>query len=80
MIPKALETFRVDLDIAGARFDVTYRRGERGFGVEALELNGTALPFTRLEHPYRVGGAAVSLPLLQEALVDGVNWLKIDLG
>ena len=80
MIPTALETFRVDLDIAGARFDVTYRRGHRGFGVEALELNGTALPFTRLEHPYRVGGAAVSLPLFQEALVDGVNWLSIDLG
>lgn len=80
VIPRALDGLRVEMDIAGDRFDITYQVGELGCGPAALELNGTPLPFQRQDNPYRTGGAAIAVPLLKEALVPGVNWLRVRLG
>jgi cellobiose phosphorylase len=80
VMPKSCDGLRVEIDLAGHRFDITYRIGETGRGPVALELNRTPLPFERLENPYRPGGAEVSMPLLHEALAPGVNWLTVTLG
>ncbi len=79
VLAPALDGLRVETDLAGHRFDITYRVVARGCGPVELELNGTPLPFRRLPNPYRTGGAEISMPLLREALVDGVNWLTISL-
>ena len=79
VLAPALDGLRVETDLAGHRFDITYRVAARGYGPVKLELNGTPLPFRRLPNPYRTGGAEISMPLLREALVDGVNWLTISL-
>jgi cellobiose phosphorylase len=79
VLAPALDGLRVETDLAGYRFDITYRVAARGCGPVKLELNGTPLPFRRLPNPYRTGGAEISMPLLREALVDGVNWLTISL-
>jgi hypothetical protein len=80
VLPQSLDGLRVELDIAGHRFDITYRVGTRGSGTVALELNATPLPFKRGENSYRTGGAIVSMPLLHEAMVQDVNWLTVTLG
>jgi cellobiose phosphorylase len=80
VLPQSLDGLRVELDIAGHRFDITYRVGTRGSGPVALELNATPLPFKRGENSYRTGGAIVSMPLLHEAMVQDVNWLTVTLG
>ena len=79
VLAPALDGLRVETDLAGHRFDITYQVAAKGSGPMKLELNGTPLPFRRLNNPYRTGGAEVSMPLLREALVDGVNWLTVNL-
>ncbi|MET0165574.1 MAG: hypothetical protein ABW318_11295, partial [Vicinamibacterales bacterium] len=65
-IPKRLDGLRAELELGGMRFEITYRIEANGCGVRALELNGRDLPFLRRHHPYRSGGAEVSMAALQE--------------
>ncbi len=66
-IPNDLDGLRVELKLAGIRFEITYRVEAQGCGVVALDLDGRNLPFARLDNPYRIGGAEVSLAALREA-------------
>ena len=64
-IPKGLDGLRAELELGGMRFEITYRIEAVGCGVLALELNGRDLPFMRRPHPYRSGGAEVSIAALR---------------
>ena len=70
-IPKALDGLRAELEWGGMRFEITYRIAAKGCGVHALQLNGRDLPFTRRPHPYRSGGAEVSMAALRENTMEG---------
>lgn len=80
VMPQALDGLRVELDLVGHRFDITYRIGPHGYGPQSLTLNRTRLPFERQENPYRTGGVVVSMALLREALVQDLNEFTIELG
>ena len=79
VLPRALDGLPVSLNIAGARFEITYEVGEKGSGPVALELNGAPVPFTRLDNPYRTGGVEVSLAGLQTMAPD-IRRLTVRLG
>jgi len=80
VLPQSLDGLQISLDIAGSRFEITYQVGEKGCGPVALELNEAPLPFNRLDNPYRVGGAEVSLAKLPQPDAGGVNRLRVQLG
>jgi cellobiose phosphorylase len=79
-IPPALDGLRAEVEIAGRRVDVLYCCGTKGVGPVAVTLNGTALPFTRLDNPYRAGGVVVPTAAIAERLLPADNELVIALG
>ncbi len=80
VLPRALDGLRVVLEVAGRPLEVVYRVGERGFGPEALVLNGTPLAFERGPNPWRSGGAVVPMGALRQRLLDRANTLVVELG
>lgn len=80
VVPMALDGLRIEIDLGNHRFDIRYERGTKGSGPEALALNGTPLPFERMDNPYRVGGVRVAMGLWREALVSDINRLEIRIG
>ena len=79
VIPKALDGLCADAELAGKRVKVVYRISAQGCGPTALTLNGTELAFRREANPYRLGGAQVSMAVLQQLLADGLNMLEVRL-
>jgi cellobiose phosphorylase len=79
-IPPALDGLRADVELAGRRVAVRYRCAGSGVGPVAVALNGAALPFTRLENPYRTGGVVVPMATIADRLVAGDNELLVALG
>jgi cellobiose phosphorylase len=79
-LPPALDGLRVQVEMAGRPVDVLYRCGTTGVGPTAVTLNGNPLPFTRLDNPYRTGGAVVPLPAIVECLRPTDNTLVVTLG
>jgi cellobiose phosphorylase len=77
VIPSQLSGLRAQLSVAGQAMDVSYHLGPRGCGVNAVELNGVALPYTRRANPYRTGAAAVPLAALQALLREHGNHLHV---
>jgi cellobiose phosphorylase len=80
VLPRSLDGLRINLNIAGARFELTYEVGEKGSGPVALVLNGAPLSFARLDNPYRTGGVEVSLDHLGQVKAPDTNRLLIRLG
>jgi cellobiose phosphorylase len=80
VLPRSLDGLQINLNIAGARFELTYEVGEKGSGPVALELNGAPLSFTRLDNPYREGGVEVALVALRQAMAPDTHRLGIRLG
>jgi cellobiose phosphorylase len=80
VIPAALDGTRVELRLAGRQFDVTYRIRNNGRGPKTVSLNGSDLPFTRIENPYRTGPAEIGMAAVQKLLTNGPNRLVIHLG
>jgi cellobiose phosphorylase len=80
VIPKALDGLRIELDIAGDKFEVIYSVRNSGSGPLSLGLNGSDLPFSRATNPYRTGGAEVALDTLRTKLTEGRNRLTVALG
>ncbi len=78
-IPPELDGLRADVELAGRRVGVLYRCAGRGVGPVAVTLNGTALPFTRLDNPYRAGGVPVSMTPIADRVVPEDNELVIAL-
>jgi cellobiose phosphorylase len=79
-VPRALDGLRAEIDLAGRRVTVVYRWGTRGVGPTAVTLAGSALPFTRLDNPYRAGGVSVPTTAITERLTGQGNQLVVTLG
>jgi cellobiose phosphorylase len=79
-IPPALDGLRAEVQVAERPVGVVYRSATRGVGPTAVVLNGSALPFTRLDNPYRVGGVAVPMAAIADRLAGEGNELVITLG
>jgi len=79
-IPPSLDGLRVELEMAGRSFEVTYHVGSAGCGPIKVKLNGAELCFTRGENPYRTGAAEVPMAMVLNRLTDGMNRLSIELG
>ena len=79
-IPPSLDGLRVELEMAGHSFEVTYRVEGTGCGPLSVRLNGADLHFTRGENPYRIGAAEVPMAMVLNRLTDGMNRLSIELG
>jgi cellobiose phosphorylase len=80
VLPRALDGLRVGVVLAGRPIELSYRVGALGHGPKALALNGSPLSFVREAHPYREGGAVVTMDLLRERLRDAANHLVVELG
>ena len=80
-IPPSLDGLRVELEMAGHSFEVTYHVGSAGCGPIKREAEWCrALHFTRGENPYRTGAAEVPMAMVLNRLTDGMNRLSIELG
>jgi cellobiose phosphorylase len=80
VIPHALDGLRAQMNLLDQRVELQYQVGPRGCGVEALELNGTPLAFTRGPNPHRPGAALVPMATAREGIRSGTNVLRIVLG
>ena len=80
VIPVSLDGLRVEMELVGHSFEITYRISGSGCGPAAIILNGVNLFFSRGENPYRIGAAKVPMTAIRERLIDGVNRLIIQVG
>jgi cellobiose phosphorylase len=63
VMPPLLDGLTVQLQLADLRFELGYRVGERGHGVErVLDESGLPLPAQRRPHAYRMGALALARP------------------
>ncbi|MFN8206070.1 MAG: amylo-alpha-1,6-glucosidase [Bacteroidales bacterium] len=69
VIPKSMDGLSVSLDFLGRPVQIRYRIREKGFGPEAIYVNGKEIRFTREENKYRKGGAVI-------ARKEMVGWLR----
>ena len=61
VIAPELDGLGAEVSVLERRVRVEYRVGQRGCSPRRIALNGRQLAFTRMENPYREGGAAISL-------------------
>jgi 1,2-beta-oligoglucan phosphorylase len=80
VIPDSLDGLRVEMQVMGRNFDICYRIGSAGCGVNSARLNDAPLAFTNAPNPYRRGAAVVTAAALQPHLRAGRNVLAIELG
>lgn len=80
VMPAALDGLRADLMLGAAQVELEYRVGAKGFGPQALQLNGAPLAFARGTNPYRVGAAELAMADLLPRLQAGRNRLVVQLG
>jgi cellobiose phosphorylase len=76
-IPPRLDGLRVEVELFGFPFEVTYRVERVGCGPIAVKLNGDDLCFARLENPYRLGAAEIPIGAVLDRIAEGVNRLSI---
>jgi len=63
VMPPLLDGLTVQLQLADLHFELSYRVGERGHGVErVLDDSGAELPAERRPHAYRMGALALARP------------------
>jgi len=79
-IPPALDGLRIEVELFGLPFDVTYGVDRSGCGPIGVSLNGAELNFARRANPYRLGAAEVPIEAVLSRIVDGVNRLSIRVG
>jgi 1,2-beta-oligoglucan phosphorylase len=80
VMPPALRGLRVGTTLLGRPFEIHYEIGHAGCGVNAIELNGGSLAFTRETNPHRRGAALVARHTIDERLSGGLNVLRIEAG
>ena len=76
-IPPRLNGLRVEVELFGFPFEVTYRVERVGCGPIAVKLNGDDLCFARRENPYRLGAAEIPIGAVLERITQGVNLMSI---
>lgn len=67
VLPSFFDGLRLSVVLGGRTFEIVFHVGQRGHGVEGVQLAGRALAFTREANPYRTGGARVLLKALEPA-------------
>lgn len=67
VLPPVFDGLQLNFVLNGRTFEIVYRVGQRGHGVEAVQLGGRSLPFTRDSNPYRNGAARVMRSELEPA-------------
>ncbi|MDR7272742.1 cellobiose phosphorylase [Pelomonas saccharophila] len=76
VMPAVLDGLSVQLTLADLRFELSYRVGPRGHGVERVrDESGREIAATRRPHAYRIGALALARPE-----PDSVNRWTIELG
>ena len=80
VIPQALDGLRVELELAGRPFEVTYCITGAGCGPTKMTLNGSDLAFIRQANPYRTGAAAIPMAGVLENLTETINRLRVQIG
>ncbi len=81
VIAPELSGLRAVVTALGRRIQVEYRVRETGCSPWRIALNGRELPFTRMDNPYRAGGAALALDLFAAHRRAGdLDVLQVDLG
>ncbi|HEY8538593.1 MAG TPA: hypothetical protein VIL28_06980, partial [Steroidobacteraceae bacterium] len=80
VIPPTLDGLRVELELFGKPLEITYEIGSVGYGVQAVELNGTSLGFVREPNLYRTGAARIAVTELRSLLGDKQNIMKVAIG
>jgi cellobiose phosphorylase len=80
VLAPSLDGLRVETSLGGRDVSVRYRVGASGCGPTAVTLNGTSLPLTRTDNPYRTAGVTVPMAAVRAALRAGANELTIELG
>ena len=76
VMPAALDGLTVQLQLADLQFELTYRVGERGHGVERVrDADGREIAAARRPHAYRMGALALARPQ-----AGSVNRWVIELG
>jgi cellobiose phosphorylase len=80
VIPAALDGMKVRTTMLRSEFEIRYRIGKAGCGVNKVSLNQRPLSFTSGPNPHRRGAALIVKAALLEAVAAGVNILEVDIG
>jgi 1,2-beta-oligoglucan phosphorylase len=80
VIPPSLDGLRAETTLLGRPFELRYRIGAAGCGVNQVVLNEEPLAFSRESNPHRRGAALVAMTVLQERMAEARNTLTIDIG
>ena len=81
VIAPELRGLRAELPLLGRRVQVEYRVDQHGYAPRLITFNGRQMAFTRMDNPYREGGAAISLPAwTAHRRADAPDVLCVELG
>lgn len=80
VMPPALDGLRARVNFMERPFEVLYRIGPAGCGVDAIVVNGQRVSFTTDANPHRRGAAIVARSAVLERLVPGSNQLEVEIG
>jgi cellobiose phosphorylase len=80
VIPAGLDGMHARVTLMGRAFEVLYRVGGAGCGVDAIAVNGKRVPFATEANPHRRGAAILPRSAVLELLTPGRNRLEIEIG
>jgi cellobiose phosphorylase len=81
VIAPDLSGLRAELPLLGRRVQVEVRVDRHGYSPRLIALNGRPLAFTRVDNPYRAGGAAIPLDAwIAHRRADAPDVLRVELG
>jgi cellobiose phosphorylase len=81
VIAPELSGLRAELSVLGRRVQMEVQVDRHGYSPRIITLNGRPLPFTRVDNPYRAGGAAIPLDAwTAHRRADAPDVLRVELG
>jgi len=81
VIAPELSGLRAELSVLGRRVQMEVQVDRHGYSPRLIALNGRPLAFTRLDNPYRAGGAAIPLDAwTAHRRADAPDVLRVELG
>jgi cellobiose phosphorylase len=79
-IPPSLDGLRIEVELFGRPFEVSYRVKRIGCGLIGVKFNGADLAFSRRANPYRLGAAEIPVEAVMSRIAAGVNRLSMRIG